>query len=103
VGQMGLNFIEVSFFSNEDFKYPFLDVELDVKITSPSNKIITSPAFYKGDKEWAVRFIPKELGDYKLNTISNDNSLNNITKYITIKKLPRVKELHLSKDDRKNT
>ncbi len=95
---MGLNFIEVSFFSNEDFKYPFLDVELDVKITSPSNKIITSPAFYKGDKEWAVRFIPKELGDYKLNTISNDNSLNNITKYITIKKLPRVKELHLSKD-----
>ena len=95
---MGINFIEVGFFTTEETKYPFLNIELNVKITTPTNSTFIVPAFYKGAKEWAVRFRPKELGKYKLTTLCSDAALNNITKYVSATKLSKSNELQLSQD-----
>jgi len=58
--------------SETHYDDPFNDIELDVLITSPSQKQWRIPAFWRGGSVWSVRFIPEESGKYLIETICSD-------------------------------
>jgi len=53
---------------------PFNDIDLDVIITTPDNQQFTLPTFWRGEQRWAVRFIPKIIGNYTIHTRCSDTN-----------------------------
>ena len=77
-------------------------VDLTVTITTPSQKVYTIPAFYRGDARWSVRFLPKEIGLHKVVTASNEALLDGVTNSLEVVASPKryPRELHVSHDKR---
>jgi hypothetical protein len=55
---------EIAFTSEEKVKNPFWDAQVSAKFTSPNKKTISIEGFYFGEKEWRVRFVPEDEGEW---------------------------------------
>jgi len=64
--------LQWEYHSNKFYSDPFNDIELDILLTSPEGKIWKIPTFWVEEQRWAVRFIPKEIGTYKVQTHCSD-------------------------------
>ncbi len=88
---MGVDFknngiVEINFKLDSNF----CDSLVDAKVLTPSNKEIIYPAFWKGDDNWAVRFMPDELGDYRVYIDNLDEILVTIKKVVKPHNILRV-------------
>lgn len=50
---------------------PFWDVSASAVFTAPSGKKIELPGFYYGAKQWRIRFVPRELGQWQYEAVLN--------------------------------
>lgn len=64
--------------ANRDYDNPFLDVNIDAVFTHESGKTIALPGFWKGGREYCVRFAPTEIGVWTYTIKSNEPSLEAI-------------------------
>ena len=72
-----------------DFNINSTSSTLKAILTTPSNKNIDIFAFLRGDGSYCVRFIPKEIGIYKVN-------IDEVTKSIEVKEISKIPTLKLS-------
>ncbi|MBD3175840.1 MAG: DUF4038 domain-containing protein [Armatimonadia bacterium] len=66
--------IEWSLTAATDRANPFMGIEVDAIITSPSGDELRVPAFYAGDGVWRVRFASPELGQHTYRMECSDPS-----------------------------
>ena len=64
--------IQWEYISQKKYTDPFNTIELDVKIISPTGESWIIPTFWMGVQRWGVRFIAKEVGEYKVDTVCTD-------------------------------
>jgi len=77
-------------------------IELNVAITTQSQKHFLLPAFYRGNGRWSVRYLPKELGLYHVVTECKDARLNGIKRTLEVfeSDKPYPRELFVSDNKR---
>ena len=63
---------EIEFKSTAEYKYPYLDVDMEAIFTSQNGTVIKRKAFYDGDNIWRVRFAPTEEGEWTYITVSTN-------------------------------
>ena len=77
---------EISFYSNDIYENPFMDVDLSVSFTNEAGETLVRPAFWCGENKWCVRFAPNALGKWTYVTACSnkgDQGLNGIKGEIT--------------------
>lgn len=78
---------------DKEIDNPFT-VSLTATITTPSNKEIIIPSFYRQNGCWSVRFLPSEAGLHKVVTKSNISLLNGLQNTLEVtessKSYPKV-------------
>ena len=65
---------EHSLESSQDYQDPFLDVEVTVRLTSPSGVLKSIDAFWDEHHTWGIRFSPDEVGEWSWQTECSDTS-----------------------------
>lgn len=74
------NVIEKTFYSSENYKDPFNEIELDVVISEKNGSELRVPAFWAGGNKWVVRYATNNIGNYRYKTIcsnKDDKGLQN--------------------------
>lgn len=80
---------ELSFRSDATYKNPLYEVDFYVNFTSPTGQVKKINGFWDGEKDWKVRFMPSEAGDWHYKTICSDaanHGLNGKEGYFLCKK-----------------
>lgn len=81
------NVIELDFKSDVVYENPYIDIELDIVVTSSVGTEYTVPAFWVGGAFWRGRLAFGEVGEYKYRTVCSnisDNGLHGITGCIDV-------------------
>ncbi|MFI3281134.1 MAG: DUF5060 domain-containing protein [Rikenellaceae bacterium] len=68
--------IDITFTNKTDEQFPF-EVEFTADFVSPSGERLSVPGFYKGDKQWVIRFSSNECGAWRYTTKSPNRHLDN--------------------------
>jgi hypothetical protein len=66
---------EIALHSSRHYDNPFREVTLTAKLSCAGEQVNVA-GFYDGDSVWKVRFMPRQLGHCKFDTISNDPEIN---------------------------
>lgn len=61
--------------AEKEYENPFLEVNIDAVFTHESGVSISLPGFWKGGKQYCVRFSPTKIGDWIYTVQSNEPSL----------------------------
>ncbi len=56
--------VDIPLNTSVDYAQPFNDITTNALITTPSGKILSVPAFWRGDKAWCVRYSSTEIGEH---------------------------------------
>ncbi len=73
--------VDLSFTCNADVSNPF-DVEFSALVTRPDGSAFEAGGFYDGENTWKIRLACETEGEWKLETRSQEKSLNNRVRYV---------------------